>query len=50
MSKWTRPEWGFSSTHVPSGFPYLVFNEGYASSSGDQLPRTELSDEAIRLT
>ena len=29
---------------------YLVFNEGYASSSGQQLHRTELSDEAIRLT
>ena len=29
---------------------YLVFNEGYASSSGESLIRTELSDEAIRLT
>ena len=28
---------------------YLVFNEGYASSSGPQLQRTDLSSEAIRL-
>jgi RNA polymerase sigma-70 factor, ECF subfamily len=28
---------------------YLVFNEGYSSSSADSLIRTELSDEAIRL-
>jgi RNA polymerase sigma factor (sigma-70 family) len=28
---------------------YLVFNEGYASSSGDELIRTDLSREAIRL-
>ena len=28
---------------------YLVFNEGYAASSGDLLVRTELCDEAIRL-
>jgi RNA polymerase sigma-70 factor (ECF subfamily) len=28
---------------------YLVFNEGYAASSGDQLVRTDLCDEAIRL-
>jgi predicted RNA polymerase sigma factor len=29
---------------------YLIFNEGYASSTGDELHRTELSQEAIRLT
>lgn len=29
---------------------YLIFNEGYASSTGPQLRRADLSDEAIRLT
>lgn len=29
---------------------YLVFNEGYTSSGGDALHRTDLSNEAIRLT
>ena len=29
---------------------YLIFNEGYASSVGRELQRTELSAEAIRLT
>jgi predicted RNA polymerase sigma factor len=29
---------------------YLIFNEGYASSTGRELQRTELSGEAIRLT
>jgi RNA polymerase sigma factor (sigma-70 family) len=29
---------------------YLMFNEGYASSSGRELARTDLSGEAIRLT
>jgi len=28
---------------------YLIFNEGYAASSGDQLIRLELTKEAIRL-
>ena len=28
---------------------YLIFNEGYASSSGTRLQRTDLSNEAIRL-
>jgi RNA polymerase sigma-70 factor (ECF subfamily) len=28
---------------------YLVFTEGYASTSGDELVRAELTDEAIRL-
>ncbi len=29
---------------------YLIFNEGYTSSSGAELRRTDLSNEAIRLT
>ena len=29
---------------------YLMFNEGYTSSSGPELNRTDLSNEAIRLT
>ena len=29
---------------------YLIFNEGYASSSGPDLQRVDLSNEAIRLT
>jgi RNA polymerase sigma factor (sigma-70 family) len=29
---------------------YLIFNEGYASTAGPVLPRTELSGDAIRLT
>jgi predicted RNA polymerase sigma factor len=29
---------------------YLIFNEGYTTSVGDQLRRSDLSDEAIRLT
>lgn len=28
---------------------YLIFNEGYSASGGDELVRTELCDEAIRL-
>ena len=44
-----RPEWTHrvrSVLHVL----YLIFNEGYASSIGDDLHRIELSGEAIRLT
>ncbi len=29
---------------------YLIFNEGYTTSSGDELQRTDLTTEAIRLT
>jgi RNA polymerase sigma factor (sigma-70 family) len=29
---------------------YLMFNEGYASSGGNELARAELTDEAIRIT
>lgn len=29
---------------------YLIFNEGYAASSGDELIRLDLSNEALRLT
>jgi RNA polymerase sigma factor (sigma-70 family) len=29
---------------------YLIFNEGYTTSAGSQLHRTDLSNEAIRLT
>ena len=29
---------------------YLIFNEGYTASMGDELHRTDLSSEAIRLT
>ncbi|WP_293440293.1 DUF6596 domain-containing protein [Planktotalea sp.] len=28
---------------------YLIFNQGYASRSGNALTRVDLSDEAIRL-
>lgn len=31
------------------GVVYLIFNEGYAATSGDDVVRSDLSDEAIRL-
>ncbi len=36
-------------THAVLNVIYLVFNEGYAASSGDDLIRLSLCDEAIRL-
>jgi RNA polymerase sigma factor (sigma-70 family) len=41
-----RPEQLDAALHVL----YLIFNEGYTSTSGPQLQRTDLSTEAIRLT
>jgi predicted RNA polymerase sigma factor len=62
----SRAKQRIKSSEVPFGLPgkdeqeirlrtvlhvlYLIFNEGYAGSSGDRLARVELSDEAIRLT
>ncbi|WP_018830160.1 RNA polymerase sigma factor [Salinispora tropica] len=43
------------ATELPARLPrvlrviYLIFTEGYAASSGPQLVRTDLADEAIRL-
>lgn len=61
----SRAKASIKSSGVPFGMPagaeraerlaavlhvlYLVFNEGYASSSGARLQRTDLSNEAIRL-
>ncbi|RNI21329.1 RNA polymerase sigma factor [Flexivirga caeni] len=45
-----------SADRLPERLPgvlavlYLLFNEGYAASSGDQLHRVDLTREAIRLT
>ena len=41
-----RPEAVGSVLHVL----YLMFNEGYVASQGDDLQRVDLADEAIRLT
>jgi RNA polymerase sigma factor (sigma-70 family) len=62
----SRAKASIKSSGIPFGMPsaeeragrlsavlhvlYLIFNEGYASSSGPQLQRTDLSNEAIRLT
>jgi RNA polymerase sigma factor (sigma-70 family) len=62
----SRAKQSIKSSAVPFGLPnrkdqarqlrsvlhvlYLIFNEGYTSSSGPQLHRVELSQEAIRLT
>ncbi len=45
----TRAEWTQRLRSVLHAL-YLIFNEGYASSAGDDLHRVELSSEAIRLT
>jgi RNA polymerase sigma factor (sigma-70 family) len=62
----SRAKQRIKSSGVPFGMPtererserlaavlhvlYLIFSEGYASSSGPTLQRTDLSNEAIRLT
>ena len=62
----SRAKQSIESSHVPFSMPdaaeraqrlssvlhvlYLIFNEGYTSSSGASLHRTDLSNEAIRLT
>jgi RNA polymerase sigma factor (sigma-70 family) len=62
----SRAKQSIESSHIPFGLPdaaeraarlssvlhvlYLIFNEGYTSSSGPSLQRTDLSNEAIRLT
>jgi RNA polymerase sigma factor (sigma-70 family) len=62
----SRAKQGIAASGVPLGFPsgpecaerlgavlhvlYLIFNEGYAATSGPGLQRVELSAEAIRLT
>jgi predicted RNA polymerase sigma factor len=60
----TRAKQSVADSGIPFGLPperaerldavlhvlYLIFNEGYASTSGPNLNRVELSAEAIRLT
>ena len=62
----TRAKQSIKDSGIPFGLPpaeeraerldavlhvlYLIFNEGYTSSSGPALQRTDLSNEAIRLT
>jgi len=62
----TRAKKSIKDSRIPFGMPpaaeradrlgavlhvlYLIFNEGYVSTSGPSLHRTELSAEAIRLT
>ncbi|WP_410654015.1 RNA polymerase sigma factor [Amycolatopsis sp. lyj-112] len=62
----SRAKSGIKDSGVPFGMPpeadragrldavlhvlYLIFNEGYASTSGPELLRSELSTEALRLT
>ena len=46
------PSTGEQAERLPSVLHvlYLIFNEGYTSSDGAQLQRSDLSSEAIRLT
>ncbi len=44
------PEEQFARVRAVLHVLYLIFNEGYASSSGAELQRVELAAEAIRLT
>jgi RNA polymerase sigma factor (sigma-70 family) len=60
----TRAKQAIKDSRIPFGMPvdrterlgvvlhvlYLIFNEGYASTSGPSLQRSDLSTEAIRLT
>ena len=62
----SRAKQSIKTSHIPFSMPtegeraqrlsavlqvlYLIFNEGYASSAGPTLQRTDLSNEAIRLT
>jgi RNA polymerase sigma factor (sigma-70 family) len=62
----SRAKQSIKASHIPFELPtederaerlsavlhilYLIFNEGYTSSSGPELQRTDLSNEAIRLT
>jgi RNA polymerase sigma-70 factor (ECF subfamily) len=44
------PELLADRTHAVLGVLYLLFNEGYSATSGDDVVRAHLCDEAIRLT
>ena len=44
------PELLAERTHAVLGVLYLLFNEGYSATTGDDLVRMGLCDEAIRLT
>jgi RNA polymerase sigma factor (sigma-70 family) len=48
--RWPEGEERTRSTSAVLHVLYLIFNEGYTTSSGQHLQRVELSSEAIRLT